>query len=119
MSVLNKLESLLGNLVILMLYCSSLFILQAFSGHYQATVVEELSYQFIQDIKETGLTESDYTGFVASVASFGYTVELSLEGTERAYTDKEIRTIIQTEVIEITQKDFITCTVSSKGKVLR
>lgn len=110
---------LFGRIIVLLIFCAPFFIASTFIKQYRAVCAEELAYQFLNEVSENGLTESMYTSFIKEEAMFGYTIELTLEGIDRAYTTGEIANIVTETPIKLTKYDFMTCTLITKDHIIR
>lgn len=112
-----SLGSIFGRLVLLMLYCSPLFLLKCFTGYYTAAVAEEMAVQFLAEAHESGMTESSYMAFLAAIAPLGFTAELSLEGTERNLPDEELTEVLHSQMLIPRDTEFLTCTLMRQGSL--
>lgn len=112
----HKLGALLGRILLLLLYCSPLFFANSFTSYYRAALAEELSVQFLKEVYESGLTESAYLSLLREEAKLGYTVQLQLEGKDRAFDSEELLSALP---VTIEKNEFVTCTLSSDRGTIR
>lgn len=112
----KRIGAIPGRFLLLLLYCSPLFLAGGFAAYYRAALAEELSVQFLETAYESGLTESAYVSFVKEEAKLGYTVTLDLEGRDRSLNHGEL---LGSFPVTIRKDEFLSCEISSGHGVIR
>lgn len=116
----NKLSELFGRFLLVLLFCSPLLITGQSVPRFKMLIAEELSYQFIQEAYDVGITEDSFLHYSEQMYKLGFTPKLSLEGITDSFSHEELIKLLQDNpVIPVRYTSFLSCELQSEKYVFR
>lgn len=86
----DALQKMIGRLLILLLFVSPVFIINNYRDYYEAKTVNHIAEEYLLDIQDNTASQNinldNFSTFSLSIATYGYSCELSIEGVEDGAT---------------------------------
>ena len=118
--MIDRISSLFGRLVFLLLLCSPLLIAGCSAPRYRMLLAEELSHQFIQEVYEVGVSEDGLLKYTKQMYQLGYIPKFSIEGKEEHLShDELIEFITEKGRVKVSYNAFFSCELQSDRYTFR